>query len=108
MACFRYCTVLLVHYSELEVFLLIRHLPTTHKVSSDRVHTPKTRLSSFIKIAVFQRNVWNMAPVDHLGAYNVFHPANRIDACVYSVSYLGITKTMGCLYKSTSTQLMVA
>lgn len=42
-------------YSELEGFLLIRHQPTT----TDRVHTPKQRLSSFIKITVFV-NVWNI------------------------------------------------
>ena len=78
---FRYCTVLLVHYSELEVFLLTRHLPMTHEVSSDRVHTPKTRLSSSIKIAVFQkkRGTW------HKRCVQCFYSANRIGACVYSV-----------------------
>ena len=86
MAGFRYCTVLLVHYSELEVFLLICHLPTTHEVSSDRVHTPKTRSSSFIKIAVFQRSLWNMGANGTPGCVQYFHSANQIDACVYSVS----------------------
>ena len=57
----------------------------THEVSSDRVHTPKTRLSSFIKIAVFQRNLWNMGANGTSGCVQYFHSANQIDACVYSV-----------------------
>ena len=84
MACFRYCIVLLVHYSELEAFLLIRHLHTTHEVSSDRFHTQDTII--FLHQDC-RRNVWSMAPVEHLGACNVFHSANRIDACVYGVSW---------------------
>ena len=64
----------------LKFFYLIRHLPTIHEVSSDRVHTLKTRLSFFIKIAVFRRNVWNT----WVRAMS-FYSANRIDACMYSV-----------------------
>ena len=84
-------TELHVHHSELEVFFLVRHLLIC------RDHPQKPRLSSFIKIAVFENCVcgtWRQA-ADDLGACSISTPL--IGSTLACTVYLGNT---GCLDKN--------
>jgi len=69
---------------------------TYPRVSSDCAHTPKPRLSSFIKIAVFEKRVERGASGTS-GCVQGFHSANQINACVYSASWKHESKRGVCI-----------
>jgi hypothetical protein len=70
---------------KLKFSLAIRHLPSTHDVSSDHAHISKPKLPFFIKIAAF-KNVWNMMQQWIIGVRPIFHSPNQVNACTYSIS----------------------
>jgi len=72
-----------VHYSELEVFLLIRHLATRCRLIVLILPSHDYLPSSMI--AIFEKRVEHDASGTS-GYVQCFHSANQIDACVYTVS----------------------